>query len=198
MTIVKNKLPYDFFTQDTVTAAQKLLGKKITTTIQGITVSGYIVETESYSYPDDPASHAYRGQTERNMVLFGPVAHCYVYISYGIHYCLNIIARSPDQIAGGVLIRALEPYQGIEIMKHRRHMDKIKLLTNGPGKVCQALGITKEYNGLDLMHNDAISISSGYDVAKSEIVATSRVGISAGQEFMWRFYINNNPFISKK
>jgi DNA-3-methyladenine glycosylase len=163
--------------------------------IDGHVRSGIIVETEAYMSVD-PACHAHRGKTKRNECLFGPVGHSYVYFIYGNHYCVNTVARTPDMPAGGVLIRALQPVEGIELMKKARRMDSIKNLTNGPGKLTQALGINRSDNGMDLTVGKKLYITDGVKVAKKDIKATPRIGISAAQEKLWRFIINGNEFIS--
>src|SRR5581483_6912985 len=142
-TSIDTKLvPRSFYQRYTVDVARDLLGKVLISRVGGFMVGGIITETEAYCF-DDAACHAFRGKTERNKALFGPVGHSYVYFIYGNHFCCNVVARLPDSPAGGVLIRALQPLYGIEVMQQRRHLKAITLLANGPGKLTQALGITR-------------------------------------------------------
>ena len=181
-------LPRSFYERDTVDVARDLLGKYIVRHYEGQYLMGQIVETEAYR-SDDSACHAYNGMTKRNCAMFGPVGHAYVYLIHGIHYCLNIIARTSDYISGGVLIRAIEPVAGIETMMHLRKTDNLKNLTNGPGKLTQALAITLKNN-----HHDVTQLSDliVIDSPKKEtftINTSSRIGISSGQDKLWRFFI---------
>ena len=136
-------LPREFYSRDTVTVAKSLLGKKIVRRIGKQEISGIIIETEAYRHADDPASHAFRKITERNKVMFDEVGKAYVYFTYGMHYCFNVVAKSSKFEAGAVLIRAITPEKGIEIMEKNRGTKDRKKLTNGPAKLTQALGITK-------------------------------------------------------
>jgi len=154
--LLKARLKKGFFAKETTLVAQELLGKLLVLHHNNSLLIGMIVETESYR-SDDPASHAFIGKTERNSAMFGPVGHAYVYMNHGVHYGFNIVARSKKYPAGGVLIRAVEPLEGIETMKNNRKLlitDKtktLKNLTNGPGKLTQAFGINKKYNNLNLL-----------------------------------------------
>ncbi|MDR3549878.1 MAG: DNA-3-methyladenine glycosylase [Candidatus Babeliales bacterium] len=192
-----NYLKKSFYEQDTVIVAKSLLGALIVHEIDGKFISGYIVETEAYRV-DDAACHAYEGKrTNRNAALFGPVAHAYVYISYGIHFCINIVSHSTDTCAGGVLIRALQPVDGIEYMQEHRNKTVLKDLTNGPGKLTQAMGITMHDNGADILHGTDLYIAQGMQVPDGSIVAVPRIGISQAKNHLWRFYIKGNPFVSR-
>ncbi|MFB5598046.1 MAG: DNA-3-methyladenine glycosylase [Nitrosopumilaceae archaeon] len=180
-------LPREFYKRDTVKVAKELLGKKIVRRIGGSTISGIITETEAYRFDDDPASHAYRGITERNKAMFGQVGKAYVYFTYGMYYCVNAVARDPSFDAGAVLIRALEPKQGIEKMIRNRKTKKISNLTNGPAKLTQALKITKKQYGVDLTKRSEIYITEG--IKKKKILASQRIGIKNGIEKLWNFKI---------
>ena len=160
-------------------------------------LSGIIVETEAY-YAHDPASHAYRGKTSANEALFGPVGHAYIYFIYGNHYCLNFVAHAKEIAAGGVLIRALEPVDGIVYMQKFRETAVLKNLTNGPGKLTQALQITKNVYGIDVTKKGQLYVMDGIEVSQKNICYAKRIGISKAQEKKWRFYICDNPFVSKK
>jgi DNA-3-methyladenine glycosylase len=181
--------PPEFFERDTPQVAQDLLGKKIVRIVNGRRLVGIIAETEAYR-SDDPASHSYRGKTERNKSMFGPVGHTYVYLSYGLHYCLNIVARDSTRYpAGGVLIRAIIPVEGLEIMAENRKR-KLSFLISGPGNVGQALGLSLEQNGIDVTTPDSeLFIAEGITLDPASIEATKRIGISVAREVLWRFII---------
>lgn len=184
-----------FYARDTVTVARELLGKILVRVIDNYRLSGIIVETEAYGSSDDEASHAYRGVTNRNKVMFGEVGYSYVYFTYGNYYCFNVVAKDSNKDAGAVLIRAIEPLEGIEIMKkNRRREDN---LTNGPGRLTQALMIDRNLNGLDLTIKGPLYIINGYKLEEDEIVSTPRIGIKVGLDKSWRFYIKNNRFVSR-
>ena len=138
-----NILPRKFYQKDTVIVAKRLLGKKLVRKIGNYEISGIITETEAYRHNDDPASHAYRKITDRNKVMFGDVGISYVYFTYGMHYCFNIVAKKSKVPAGAVLIRAIQPEKGIKKMQENRNLKNLKNLTNGPAKLTQALKITK-------------------------------------------------------
>lgn len=157
-------------------------------------VRGRIVEVEAYTGESDPGSHAFRGPTPRNAVMFGPPGHVYVYISYGTHFCMNVVT-DPTGVAGAVLLRALEPLSGIEIMEVNRGGRPLVELCNGPGKLCQAFGITLAENGADL-EGSGMWIED--DRAGSFGVGTSaRVGLSRGRDLPLRFYLPGNPYVSR-
>ena len=180
----KAKLSRDFYLQDTVQTAKALLGKVLVhKTAEGV-LSGRIVETEAY-LRDDPACHACRGMTRRNEVMFGDPGHAYVYFTYGFHYCLNFVTQ-PNGIAEAVLIRALEPLEGIEIMKRNRRKESLHDLCSGPGKIAQALGINKALNGEDLLSDRLYVLDDPIEVG--EIVARPRIGIKEAVDKLWRFY----------
>lgn len=184
-----------FFDQNTLTCAQKLVGCCLITYINGVKRGGRIVETEAYCGQEDPACHAACGKTARNKSLFGPVGHLYVYLSYGLHSCCNIVAHTKQEGSGGVLIRAIEPLWGIDEMIHARGLLG-KELTNGPGKVGQALGITLAFDGIDIIHSPTVSLYHDADYLP-EIQATPRIGITKGVEHLWRFIdFKKRSFIS--
>jgi DNA-3-methyladenine glycosylase len=189
------KLRREFYNRPTLKVAKELLGKYLIVNKDGRKLSGKIVETEAYRGPYDPASHAYGGMTPRNKIMFGEAGHAYVYFTYGMYYCLNVITERKG-FPAGVLIRALEPKDGIEIMKKKRKKEKIENLTNGPGKLCQALGIDKSLYGADLVGKTIYIEDRGEPTGK--IISTNRIGIDEGKEKKWRFYIKDNRFVSKK
>jgi DNA-3-methyladenine glycosylase len=183
-----NILPREFYFQDTVTVAKNLLGKRIVRKIGEQKMTGIITETEAYRHKDDSASHAFRKITERNKVMFGDVGMAYVYFTYGMHYCFNVVAKHPKIKAGAVLIRAIEPEEGVKIMQKNRKIKNLKNLTNGPAKLTQALEITKEQYGIDLTKNSKLFI--GYGIKKSkEIFVNPRIGIKESTDKLWNFKI---------
>ena len=168
----------EFYNRNTIVVAKDLLGKILVRVVGNKILSGIIVESEAYRSIDDPASHSYKGKTERNNVMFGEVGHAYVYFTYGIHYCLNIVAKEHSIPAGAILIRAIEPIEGIEQMQKFRKTNDLYNLTNGPGKLTKALNVTKKQNGVDVVKKDEIYILNGREIDNSSIIATSRIGIS--------------------
>ncbi len=155
-------------------------------------VGGRIVETEAYDH-EDPASHSFSGPTPRNIAMFGPPAHIYVYRSYGLHWCMNFVCQE-DGHGAGVLIRAIEPTVGIDIMQKRRGVDKLRLLCSGPGRLCQALGVTREYNGMRLDAPPFILLASEATV---DVVSGPRIGISKAIDVAWRFGLAGSKFVSQ-
>jgi len=187
-------LKKSFFTRDTITVARELLGKKIIKFEGDKTLSGYITETEAYTGMNDPASHSYGGITKRNSVMFEDGGILYVYFIYGNYFCLNVVTEKKGS-GSAVLIRAVEPDEGIEIMKMRRPNAKnLPELTNGPGKLCLAFGITKKHNGISLKKKEII-IAKG--IKKISIMKSTRIGISRDDKYLYRFFIKDNNFVSK-
>jgi len=180
-------LPREFYSKDTVTVAKNLLGKKITRKIGKYEISGIITETEAYRHKDDPASHAHKKITERNKAMFEDVGMAYVYFTYGMHFCFNVVAKSSKIKAGAVLIRASEPEKGIKIMLKNRGNVNLKNLTNGPAKLTQALAITKEHYGIDLTKKSKLYISDG--IKPKKISASPRIGIKDATDKLWNFKI---------
>jgi len=196
------RLPRGFYCRKTRIVARELLSKTLVhRTDEGI-ISGRIVETEAYLGRDDPGSHAHRGVTSRNRIMFGPPGKAYIYLAYGSSYCFNVVTEK-DGVGGAVLIRALEPEKGIGLMEKNRRIDgPLALLTNGPGKLTQALGITGSMNGADLTGNKLYILSQDSSGKKKshpqgfKIVTTSRIGIKAGRNLLYRYYIEGNRFVS--
>ena len=155
-------------------------------------VGGRIVEVEAYHHTE-PAAHSYGGQTERNAVMFGPPGFAYVYRSYGIHWCVNFVCE-PDGSASAVLIRAIEPLEGLATMRRRRHLLDERLLCSGPGRVCQALGITRAHNGLPL---DAAPFELRRRREKLEVAVGPRIGITKAVDHPWRYGLAGSRFLSK-
>jgi len=182
-----NTLPREFYLRDTVSVAKELLGKRIVRKVGRVEISGIITETEAYRHKDDPASHAHRNMTERNKVMFGEVGISYVYFTYGMYYCFNVVAKNKKTKAGAVLIRAIHPEKGIKTMQKNRKQDNMKNLTNGPAKLTQALQITKEQYGLDLTSDSKLYITEGID--KKKIMSSPRIGIKEATDKLWNFKI---------
>jgi DNA-3-methyladenine glycosylase len=155
-------------------------------------VGGTIVEVEAYDH-EDPASHGYRGRTTRNASMFGPPGHAYVYRSYGIHWCLNLVCGR-EGVPEAVLVRALEPTTGIDVQRERRGVTDVRELCSGPGKLCQALGVTREHDGYAL--DEAPFRLEGRD-AVPEILTGPRVGITRATELSWRYGLAGSPFVSR-
>lgn len=189
------KLNRSFFSKDPSQVAQKLLGKiLVKKTSKGI-LKGKVVETEAYYSTNDPASHFQIRPSTREFFREKPSGTIYVYFTYGNHWMFNVLAKGEDK-SGGVLIRALEPVEGIKIMKMHRKVEKDAELTNGPAKLTQAFDINGSYNGKNITENEDIYFEDAKDTL--DIVTTSRIGIKQGQDMPLRFYIKGNRFISKK
>lgn len=178
----------DYFDRDAVTVARAMIGA--TLLVDG--VGGLIVETEAYRR-DDPASHSYAGETARNRSMFGPTGKTYVYRSYGIHWCLNVVCGDPP---GGhaVLIRAIEPLAGIDLMRERRGCEAVDRLCSGPGRLGQALGIGPGHDGLDIA---ATPFSFRPPAVAASTIAGPRIGITRGADRPWRFGLTASPFLSR-
>lgn len=177
----------DVFTRHPAVVARELIGARLW--VGG--VGGIIVETEAYHH-EDPASHSFSGPTPRNAAMFGPVGHAYVYRSYGIHWCLNVVCGE-DQ-GNAVLIRAMEPTDGLDAMRERRGPVADTLLMSGPGRLCQALAVTKAHDGLPLAHPP---IALAARTAEPEILVGRRIGLTKGVETPWRFGLKGSKHLSK-
>jgi DNA-3-methyladenine glycosylase len=192
------KLARNFYGQPTVQAAQMLLGKYLVRVHPDGVTTGMILETEAYVGLEDKASHASRGRTLRNAVMFGPAGFAYVYVIYGMHHCLNAVTEQEGYPAA-ILIRAVQPCEGLELMRARRRKEDSRLLANGPGNLCQAFGIERALNGVDLC-GDLLFVEDR-KISPADIVTTTRVGVDyAGpwKEMPWRFYIAGQPEVSKR
>ena len=201
-----NKLEREFYKESSIQLAQDLIGKLLVHKINGKRISGRIVEVEAYMGIKDKAAHSYAGKrTKRTEIMYGVPGILYVFLIYGMYSCVNVVAGEIDEPVA-VLIRALEPIDGLDHISFNRYKKsyeeltkKEKLnLTNGPGKLCIAMGIDKSSNGVDLCENDFFIEEDEY---KSEIISSKRIGIDYAEEavdFLWRFYINYNCFVSKK
>ncbi len=181
-------LPREFFARSVHEVAPELIG--VTLLVNG--VGGPIVEVEAYD-AEDPAAHGFRGRTPRNASMFGPPGHAYVYRSYGIHWCLNLVCEGEGH-AAAVLIRALEPTHGIDAMKRRRSLDDPRLLCAGPGRLCQALDVAREHDGLPL---DAQPFELLPADSPQELVAAPRIGISVATDLPWRYCAAGSRYLSR-
>jgi len=188
-------LPRAFYARDTKKVARDLLGKMLVKKLTEGTIKGKIVETEAYYGEKDPASHAFRGRTERAKIMWGIPGTAYVYLIYGMYYLFNIVTEKKGK-AGAVLIRALDPQEGIGLMKKMRKTDEIKNLTNGPGKLTQAFAITNKEHKEDLLSGSLV-IEEGIK-EEFEIISTTRIGVNAAGQAKLRFYIKGNEFVSKR
>lgn len=188
-----------FYARDTEVVARELLGAFLISTIDAQRVAGRIVETEAYVGPHDPASHGAEriGRTRRNQAMFGAPGIAYVYRIYGVHWCLNAVTERRD-FPAAVLIRAIQPVEGIEVMRTRRGADlRDRDLASGPGKLAQALGITGAHDGLPL-DGPPLWIEKGERVAKRDIVAGPRIGITRAADWELRFCVRNNAWLSRR
>lgn len=199
---MSNKLPREFYTRTNVlTVARELLGKLLVVPApDGTRVSGIIVETEAYRGPKDRASHAYGGRrTKRTETMYGMGGTAYVYFVYGMYYQFNVVTNLPD-IPHAILIRALAPVEGLERMRRRRHGQPDPNLTNGPGKLCIALGIDRQLDRADLLE-DQVWIEEGQRIPSRRVASGPRIGIDYAEEWIdepWRFWLKGNPFVSRK
>lgn len=205
---IMKKFNREFYNRDSVTVAKELLGKYLVHVVEGEKLIGKIAEVEAYMGPTDKAAHSYNNRrTERNEIMYGGPGYSYVYIIYGMYNCMNVVVEEPEK-PQAILIRALEPVEGMESMSKFRYEKELEQLTkreklgltSGPGKLCRALNIDRSHNGLDLC-GDELYILHDDNEESFEIVATTRINIDYAEEakdFLWRFYIKNNPYVSKK
>ena len=188
------RLNRSFYARDPVTLARDLLGRVLFYRTPAGLLAGRIVEVEAYTGQEDPASHAFRGLTNRNAVMFGPAGLAYVYFTYGMHHCLNVTAQQPGR-AGAVLIRALEPLSGIQLMRASGDSGPEARLLSGPGKIGRAFGLTLRDNGRDLTRGP-LGIASGAPLTDNEVLVGPRVGITRAVDLPYRFVAAASPSIS--
>lgn len=190
------KLPRTFYERPTLDVARDLIGKTLYRNAPDGLTAGVIVETEAYVAAIDPSAHGYRGKTQRNAAMFGPPGRAYVYFTYGMHFCLNVVTEA-EEVAAAVLVRALEPTIGLEIMRSRRgeRIDD-RDLARGPGRLCAAMAITVADNGQDLEgHALWIAETPGFP-ADAPVLATPRIGITQAADWPWRFVLAGSPWVS--
>lgn len=178
-------LARSFYARPTLVVARALIGRTLVRESPDGTVAGRIVEVEAYGGGEDPASHGYRGRTPRNRTMFGPPGHLYVYFTYGMHYCCNVVCER-NGVPGAVLLRAVEPIEGLDIMAERRGLDDPRLLARGPARLCQAFAIDRSCDGVDLT-DKPISIT-GRARLRGVVQETPRVGIKIGTDLAWRIF----------
>ena len=194
------RLEREFFARDTLRVARDLLGRVLVRVLDGERLSGRIVEVEAYIGEEDQASHARVGRTERNAAMYGPPGHAYVYLIYGVHHCLNLVTER-EGFPAAVLVRALEPLEGIERMRALRGGRPNRQLTSGPGRLCQALAIDRGFDGADLCAPDSLLfLEEGKPVSEHNIASGPRVGVRGDEAALrapWRFYLRENPYVSR-
>jgi len=194
------RLERAFYARETLTVARQLLGQRLLRLLDGQRLGGRIVEVEAYIGQEDRACHAARGHTPRTAVMFGPPGTAYVYFIYGLYHCLNVVTEA-EGFPAAVLIRALEPLEGLPLMRRRRPGRADHELANGPGKLCRALGIGRELNGLDLVSSDVLFIEEDAPIADEAVQTTPRVGVRGDAPALaapWRFLIADSPFLSRR
>ncbi len=195
-------LSKEFYTRDSLIVAKELLGKiLIHEAPEGVT-AGKIVETEAYKGPEDKAAHSFGNRrTPRTETMYGPKGHAYIYLIYGLYYCINVTSGTDEGKPEASLIRALEPVQGIELMMKRRGpTGQLINVASGPGRLCIAMGLTKIHNGHD-MTKPPLYITEGQNINPEDIIQAPRIGVDYAddhKDLPWRFYIKNNPYVSVK
>lgn len=194
---VSDLLDRDFFDRPVEEVAPALLGQVLAHRTAEGEVAVRLTEVEAYAGPKDPASHSYRGRTARNAVMWGPPGHAYVYFTYGMHFCMNLVC-GPDGTASAVLLRAGEIVDGLELARARRPRSTVRDLARGPARLCQALAIDRAHNGLDACDPDSpLRILAGDAVDPARVRTGPRVGVSAAKEVPWRFWIDGEPSVSQ-
>lgn len=189
-------LPVSFFNRPADAVARELLGAVVVSETLGVRTAGLVVETEAYLGYDDPASHGYRHRRNaRNAALFGPPGTWYVYLSYGMHWCANLVCEEAGR-ASAVLLRALEPLEGHAAMRRRRGVEEDRLLCAGPGRLCQALGITRELDGARMMRSAVRVLARPGPGEVPAVAATPRIGITKAADWPLRFVVPDSPYLS--
>ena len=196
-----DRLARAFYARDTIKVARDLLGQRLVRMRDGERLSGTIVEVEAYIGEGDAACHASRGRTKRNATMYGPPGIAYVYLIYGMYHCLNFVTER-EGFAAAVLIRALEPIEGIETMGTLRQRTKEVELTSGPGRLCQALGIDRTFDGADMCASNAqLFVERAAPLAQAAVAAGPRVGVRGDAKAVsapWRLFMKDNAFVSRR
>jgi DNA-3-methyladenine glycosylase len=191
------RLLRSFFARPSLEVARDLLGRVLVRTLpDGRRLAARLVEVEAY-HQEDPASHSFRGRTARTDVMFGPPGHLYVYFTYGMHFCMNAVTGT-DGEGSAVLLRGAEPMEGIDEMARRRGTDDQRLLLSGPARLCEALGIAREHNGLDLVKGSVLHVERGLPVPDRDVVVGPRIGITVATENPWRFVVRDSRYLSRR
>ncbi len=193
-------LSVSFYSRSTLEVLEDLIGKVLVRKSDEGLTSGVIVEAEAYTGEDDPASYAFCGRTKRSEIMYGPPGRAFVHFTYGMHHMLNLVTER-EEFPAAILIRALEPREGISLMKKRRQTEELFNLCSGPAKICQAFGIDRSLNGVSLSSSRSpLYIKEGErrEKRKEELIWTSRIGIGEGKDRLWRAYLKRSPFISVK
>jgi DNA-3-methyladenine glycosylase len=189
------RLPRAFLARPSTVVAPELLGRVLVRRLpDGTRLAARLVEVEAYR-SDDPASHSYRGRTPRNDVMFGPAGRLYVYFTYGMHFCMNVVTGL-DGEGSAVLLRAAEPLAGLEAMAAFRGVDAVRLLCSGPGRLTQAFGVTRVDDGTDLLGRGHLQLRAGEPVPPAAIARSTRVGIRVGTTHRWRYFERGSRFVS--
>ena len=194
--VSEKRFDRSFFERNVQVITRELLGSFIHRKLGDIELVGRIVETEAY-HQSDPASHSFKGITDRNKIMFGEAGFTYVYFTYGMHYCMNIVTGFPGT-GEAILFRALEPISGTkEMFKRRKKAKTERDLLSGPAKLCEAFGIARKENGIDLITSDLLYLTKGKLEPGEKIGVSTRIGITQGVDKEWRYFIKDNPFVSK-
>ncbi len=188
-------MPRRFYARPSPVVARELLGRLLVRELEGERLVGRIVEAEAYQ-EEDPASHSYRGRTRRTEVMFGPPGRLYVYFTYGMHHCMNVVTGR-DGEGSAVLLRAAEPVEGLESMRRLRGGVNDRLLCSGPARFTQAFAIGRAENGADLVESRSLFIARGRPLPESDVAVGTRIGITAGTDRMWRYAQAGSPFVSR-
>lgn len=192
----RERLNRSFFARPAPVVARDLLGRVLVrTATDGTRIAGRIVETEAYTQ-DDAASHSHHGRTARNEVMFGAPGLLYVYFTYGMHFCLNVVTGKVGE-GSAVLVRALEPLEGLDTMARNRGKDDVRLLCSGPARLCQAFGVTASENGLDLVRDGSFRIEAGSRIGDAETLVTERIGIRQAAELQRRYVVRSSGWASR-
>jgi len=196
MTTSIDVLPPSFYNRDPAAVARELLGKLLVRVLDGRIMAGRIVETEAYLATNDPASHSYGGPTARNAAMFGPPGHAYVYLIYGRYHCLNVVTEG-EGIPSAVLIRAVEPLAGIDLMQARRRTHRLTDLARGPGRLCEAFALDRQLDKWDVTRGQELWCATPTSSPPLAIAVSVRIGIVSACALPLRFYITASPFVSR-
>ncbi len=191
------RFAHDFFQREgTEALSRTLLGTRLVTVVRGVRTSGEIVEVEAYLGSNDPACHAARGITKRNSAMFSTPGHCYVYLIYGLYYCVNVVT-DPEGVGSAILIRAVVPTEGLHAMKRRRGSSDPHQLARGPGRLCQSFGISSGFSGEHFATSSRIWIEPYRQYSPDLVGVSPRIGISVGQDLPLRFFVKGSPWLSR-